>query len=47
MRSVESIKSKALLPGSYNTQYVTGATVNVTGYNPTRNFTFDIDNSDM
>lgn len=47
MRSVESIKSKALLPGSQNTQYVTGVTVNVTGYNPTRNFTFDINNSDI
>jgi surface protein len=47
MRSVKTIKSKALLPGSQNTQYVTGVTVSVTGYNPTINFTSDIDTTDI
>jgi surface protein len=41
------VKSKELLPGSPDTQYVTGLTLSVTGYNPTRNFTSDIDTKDL
>ena len=41
------VKSKELLPGSPDTQYVTGLTLSVTVYNPTRNFTSDIDTKDL
>jgi surface protein len=47
MSLVKNIKSKALIAGSENTQYVTGATLSVTGYNPTINFTSDIDTTDI
>ena len=47
MSLVKNIKSKALIAGSENTQYVTGVTLSVTGYNPTRIFTSDIDTTDL
>ena len=47
MSSVENVKTKEILPGSPDTQYVRGATLSVTGYNPTITYTMDIDTSDI